>query len=317
MQDENLADLLGVAAAWIAAARQNGFSGFLSAQDQFERDPTDEPTISKGASLTGIYFWIAENGEGYIGQALDIRKRLRTHFKNNPDLVAATYLCCKAEALDEIEKTQISRLQDAFPLRNILLVRQSAVHRPLDDIFDLEAQSAFPSVGNPEGWQRGPRRTFPILERRQRQKMARLAQQSEKLELGQIAVTFFVDACIPYPYGTEHRFWSVTAFDRGDMIARVNVGVQEVLTVHDCTTVRLLCPEKLSHFASRPLYRSGARAHSLSLEKCAEIFEKPTALQALRSHVISLMRHTTALNARSHCPAMFRPELITQAHHAA
>lgn len=316
-QDSNLAELLGVSAAWTAAARSSGFAGFLSAQDQFAHDPTKPDQAGPSVKMTGIYFWIADNGEAYVGQAVDIRRRLKTHFKDNPDLIAAAYLICDPKNLDHQEKSKVAQLEGQFALRNVLLVKQSAKHRPLDTIIAVNAQQKFLGTGNAIGWQHTRRRRFPILERRQRQRVTRMAARAQRMELGQVVVTFFVDACIPDPFATEHRFWSVTAFEKGDMIARVNVGVQEVLTVHDCSSIRLLCPEKLTWRASRPLYRSGARAHNLSFDKCTALLKDQTALNALRTHVVSLMRHTTALNARSHCPAMLRPELITEGQNAA
>jgi hypothetical protein len=40
------------------------------------------------------------------------------------------------------------------------------------------------------------------------------------------------------------------------------------------------------------------------------LFEAPKTLAKTRSNVLNLMRNTTPLNARSHCPQLFEPNLV-------
>ena len=55
--------------AWRARAMRLGFTDFVSSEDGFK---TKEGNAWSNALSTGIYFWIAENGEAYVGQAKNV-----------------------------------------------------------------------------------------------------------------------------------------------------------------------------------------------------------------------------------------------------
>ena len=114
----------------------------------------------------------------------------------------------------------------------------------------------------------------------------------------------FVGNAFAYPWETEGRFWSATAFSNG--LLRVKCGQQEVFTVtsspHGRGEVRILCDRSLDWRPKDRLYATRSYLHVMTLARFAR-FARWAEMRQFTEH---LMRHTTAMNARSHAPQVFR-----------
>lgn len=304
-------DDLGLPPRWVAAARSLGMTRFALAEDQFAQILTDGGGWGPLASRrSAVYFWLAENGEAYVGKATCVRRRLRQHFGQHRDMVAAAFVPVPPDALDREERRITALAEHGFRLRNVLNVKDSGSRLPLDGLLSRQEQAAFVQGGNPRAWIREARRASPLAEARQRPKLRRLAAFGDDDVLLRAPVSEFVLAAIPRPMATEGRYWSVTLFPAAGILARVNVGIEEVLTLHEDEAgfwARVLCPRALLPEAEAPGYRSGALASVLDCEGLADLLEDPARMAAVRTHALWLARHTTPLNLRSHCPGLFDP----------
>ena len=299
---------------WAQAAVRFGMTKFALSEDGFAEALT--PSGGSGPlpkRLSAIYFWRAENGETYIGQAVDVQARLRQHYKNHRDLLYAAFLPVAVEALDGEERRLIALAESDFRMRNVKLVKDSASFRPFDEFLSSTEQADFVVRGNPSSWMQEPRRNFPILETRSRAKRASFDADADIAELLQVATSEFVLAAIPKPNRCENRFWSATYLGgaHGNLV-RVNVGVQEVFTIATDGSefyLRLISPRKFSRDVEGPVYATDSFVSYLSWNGAASLFASTARFEAMREFVVWLARHTTPLNNRSHCPWLYVPEM--------
>lgn len=73
---------------WSKIARENGFREFLSASDGFSRTTTSGRRWGS-QNCPGIYFWLAADGEAYVGQSVRPQSRLRQHMRAHGDILVA------------------------------------------------------------------------------------------------------------------------------------------------------------------------------------------------------------------------------------
>ena len=296
---------------WWTVASSAGCTSLSSSEDGF--DSCEGPLAGNwGAKekICGIYCWVTENGDAYVGQSVNIRNRLKQHFIAHRDLLFAAFQEFAKSRLDAEEAKAVRCFETEFPLRNIKLVKSSATHLPIDDFITPNDQSYFVENGNRASWLREPRREMPLLEVRQRSKL-RVLEQDESYALIKNLVTEFVIRCVPRPIATENRFWSVTYFPEGWTIVRVNVGQQEQFTINthgEDLFVRLLAPIRYSGWLTRPIYKTKSYVSKLSLEKFKGLLQDNAQTEPVRELSIWLARHTTPLNIGSHCPALFQPD---------
>ena len=288
-------------------------SHFCLAEDGFDSvwaDGLDTQKLQKRRSA--IYFWMAENGEAYVGQAVDVQSRLRQHFKNHRDLVSAAFIDVGEGLLDSEERRLVALAEREFPLRNIKLVKKSASHLPLDDFMTLPEQDDFVRRGISEFHLKETRREFPILAARSRVKIDRFQSDGEAGQVLKSLVTTFVLSAIPRPLATENRFWSVTYL--GPRSARINVGQQELFTCNVLdgeVVVRVIAPKRLRWFAPRTSYETGDFENVLSESAFRKLSSSSRKFRPVRERAVWLARHTTPLNLASHCPWLFDPDLAT------
>ena len=95
------------------------------------------------AGGTGIYFWIAENGEAYVGQAKNVRRRLLQHWKVHRDILEAAFQPVDANDLDAVEADLIKRVGKAYPTRNIKLALETAAYVPFDQFMSASQRHSF------------------------------------------------------------------------------------------------------------------------------------------------------------------------------
>jgi hypothetical protein len=288
---------------WQAMAEEWGFTNFLSPEDNF-RTCLRQGQRWDGRKHPGIYFWLAEDGEAYVGKSKEPQARLRTHWRTHRDLIRACFLPCAEKELAAVEARIISRAGGHFRLRNVKLALSTAKHVPFDALISEEEREQFLQGG--ELFDR-PWRTFEVLERLQKKKFERfLATEGGRDALRALQV--FVRRAIPKPAATEVGFWSVT-IDPANCFIRVNAGQQEVFTVEGITkgrAARVLSAERQGLLWSARTryvtesYDTAVRPSSLNSWLSDE------RLLSCRRLVVRLMRHTTALNSGSHCPFAVR-----------
>ena len=134
------------AARWSDLASRSGFVDFLSPEDGFKRCArSGRPWTNK--DRPGIYFWLAEDGETYIGQSVTPRSRLRQHVRDHGDVMLACFMPCAQSDLDRVEEELINQLGGHVPLRNIKLAVSTSREVPFDELVDATERERFLAGG--------------------------------------------------------------------------------------------------------------------------------------------------------------------------
>ena len=288
---------------WESLAREHSFVDFLSPEDGFRTCVGTQARWARRSS-PGIYFWIAEDGEAYVGQSIAPQNRLRQHMRDHGDLVHAAFLPCQRDELDRHEARLVDIVGKHLPLRNIKLAASTASDVPFDKLVSREEQAAFldGAVLADIAW-----RDLNHLTQLQAHRFRRYLGRADALE-GLGALQTFVSRALPKPAATEVRFWSATVRARDGFI-RVNAGQQEVFTyelIDGQRFVRLLTAGPIEHDASfRMRYQTPSFVTGIPPGEL-EPWLTGRALLSCRALVIQLMRHTQALNSGSHCPQAVR-----------
>lgn len=289
---------------WREAAVELGFEDFLTAEDSFRRClASNGPWVNKDAC--GIYFWVAQDGETYVGQTLNARARLREHWRRHPDLSYAAFQPVPRLDLDAVEQELIREVGRRFATRNIKHAIATHAHVPFDDFVSENDRLAFAAntLNLPDdNW-----RELPLLTQKKRPAFARFMGRDDAPHVLSL-LRSYISSVIPRPAATEARFWSVSLLVQ-DHVLRVNVGQQEVFTISSESNgrlyVRLLTLKPFGFMADGPHYQSGSYANFLP-RKDLNKWLAGQRLLACRELVLQLMRHTTALNSGSHCPQIVR-----------
>lgn len=282
-----------------------GFVDILSVEDAFKSCLESGKPWSR-SEASGVYCWIAENGEAYVGQAVSARKRLLAHARSHADIRYAAFQAVPREALDRREAELIARVNEVFPTRNIKLALQSAASVPFDQVVSPEEREAF-LRGEQLQDSEGEWHEFPVLTQKQAAKFARFMRLPDAVSM-MGALGRFVQAVLPKAPATEGRFWSVTLFP-SPHILRVNVGQQEVFTIargdRGEVFARPLALKPFDRGSLGPLYQTCSYDHWMPLAALDGWLHGERLLSA-RELAVWLMRHTTALNFASHCPQLLR-----------
>lgn len=291
---------------WAMHALKLGFTDFISPEDGFLIE------LSKNSKWTnshasGIYAWVTGNGQSYVGQAVNVRNRLRQHWTSYRNIAYAAFQAVSPNDLDSIEKQLIRKMEEHFPSStlNIKFATSSMKVVPFDLIITPEICANFlrgESLQNSNEWQK-----WPLLEN----KKVRNFERFEKARISKDvmnALSIFIDRCLPDAPATEVKFWSASLLYPNATICRVNVGQQEVFTVWDDRThlyARVLAGSQLSDDFDFPLYETESYANFVRLEHLQSWLTKERAIEC-RKLVVWLMRHTVPLNSSTHCPQLVR-----------
>ena len=293
-------------AEWSKLASRAGFTDFVSPEDGF-RTCLASSTAWANKDRPGIYFWLATDGEAYIGQSVSPQSRLRQHWRDHRDIEKACFRACPIEDLDRVEEELIDRFGQQFPLRNIKHAVATTREVPFDRLVTDAERERFLAGAMllDDGF-----RESELLMRLQARKFEKFA----AIEGGRVALAAaraFIDLAIPKPAATEVSFWSITLFP-SKCFLRVNAGQQEVFTCGagpDGEEARILTDKRISLLRSHdagdrvPSYVTSVRPSRVTAWLSGE------ALLSCRRLVVRLMRHTTTLNSGSHCPQAVRADL--------
>jgi hypothetical protein len=292
---------------WADLAAQLGFVDFLSAEDRFQTClASGRPWQNR--SSCGVYFWIAQNGETYVGETLTARGRLLEHLRNHPDLSYACFQPVHPENRKEREADLIEHVNSIFPTRNIKLAIRSDAHVPFDDfVSETQRESHLRGAGvkDAQVW-----RDLPVLSQKHGRKYDRFLRHHLSQESSEALFTY-VSSVLPCPRVTEGRFWSVSLFV-GPHLVRVNAGHQEIFTLSEVEGALYARPLTMVPFehAEGPRYQTRSYDHWMLAEDLANWLTGDRLL-ASRELAVSLMRHTTTLNSGSHCPQVVRAAYLT------
>ncbi len=287
-------------------AQELGFTDFISPEDGFSTELSSNSKW-RNAAATGVYVWITENGHSYVGQAVNVRSRLRQHWKNYRDIAYASFQPVGAANLDPIEKTLIKKMEERYPSTtlNIKFATSSAKTVPFDLVFtpkDTEKFLAGQRIAPKCKWQ-----DWPLLENKKGRSFAKFKMAPSNGN-ALAALRVFIERCIPDAPGTEVKFWSVSLLHPLKQTFRVNVGQQEVFTLWDDGThifARILARSQLSPDFDFPLYETESYANFVKLEEFDTWLIEEKIIECRRL-VVWLMRHTVALHSPSHCPQLVR-----------
>lgn len=292
-------------ARWAKLASENGFMDFLSPQDGF-RTCLNNGGEWANRDQPGIYFWLASDGEAYVGQSITPQRRLRQHWRDHRDVSHACFMQCRLEQLNQVEESLISRLGEHFPLRNIKHAVTTSSEVPFDNVINDEERKRF-LLGHelPDG----PWRDLDLLTRLQARKFTKFMAVEGGMETLAAAQTF-IQRAIPKPAATEVGFWSITLVPTKCFL-RVNAGQQEVFTCaggRGGSEARILTDKRISLLHSHGAgYRVPSYVTSMAPRAVGEWLQG-NALLSCRRLVVQLMRHTTSLNSGSHCPQAVRTD---------
>lgn len=289
---------------WVLHAQSLGFTEFVTPEDGFSTELTSNKVWGR-SSTCGVYTWITETGDAYVGQAVKVRARLQQHWKIHRSIVYAAFQPVEREDLNVEEPRLIAAMETAFPVLNIAFAKSSTTTVPFDRVVTQDERQEFLNGGRLAeniDWQQ-----WPLLVRKQSEKFNYLMTDS-LYSIVLDSIRTFVERCIPKPRTTEVRFWSVTVLNDSPSYFRLNVGQQEVFTLWMDETklyARVLAKVKLLSDAEGPHYVTNSYANFVPVEDFNQWLNGKN-LTACRELVTWLMRHTTPINSRSHCPQVIR-----------
>lgn len=293
---------------WVLHAQSLGFTEFVTPEDGFSTELTSNK-VWGGRTSCGVYTWITENGDAYVGQAVKVRARLQQHWKSHRSIVYAAFQPVEHQDLNVEEPRLIAAMETAFPVLNIAFAKSSTTTVPFDQVVTQVERQEFLNGGQLAeniDWSQ-----WPLLLRKQAAKFEVLVADELFCVVLQ-AIRIFVERCIPKPRSTEVKFWSVTLHNESSLYFRLNVGQQEVFTFWNDGKLlaRVIAQEKLASDAEGPIYATKSFVNYLPIADF-DSWLRDDNLIACRELVTWLMRHTVPIHSRSHCPQVVRAAFIT------
>lgn len=291
---------------WAEFVKTLGFTDIVSPEDNFKTELSSRTEWTNSSSC-GVYAWVTENHQAYVGQAVNVRNRLRQHWKNYRDIAYASFQAVPRANLDETEKMLIKKMELQFPKTtlNVKFATSSAKLVPFDQVVTAKAAEEYlrgQHLSKSQSWQE-----WPLLELKQQRKFDKFKEKSFFLRATS-ALQTFIEICIPDAPATEVKFWSTTLLYTSSLLLRVNVGQQEVLTLHIYekeVVVTIFANSQLDDSGEKSRYQTQSFAHTVYADDLKKWLTKKRTVEC-RKLVIWLMRHTTPMNSGSHCPQLIR-----------
>jgi GIY-YIG catalytic domain len=291
---------------WAKSTQELGFTDFITSEDGFVTELLSG-TKWEMLSSSGIYAWITENGHSYVGQTVNIKGRLRQHWRIYRDIAYVAFQRVDVTLLDQEERALIKKMEERYPTStlNIKFAASSARIVPFDEVIAPAATTFFLKGSTHEHSQIWKR--WPLLENKQSRKFARF-KVDEHFTQSIEALQIFLTRCVPNPPETEIKFWSATLLFPKQLLLRLNVGQQEVFTLHvhqKSVIATIFAISRLDDSAEAFPYQSNSYAHTVFADDL-EVWLTKVRIVEIRKLVVWLMRHTVALNSGSHCPQLVR-----------
>ncbi len=180
----------------------------------------------------GVYVLGFANGEWYVGQSRDVAKRFAQHRLNHSDITLFTFREMPKADLSRFERDCIHSLEaNKVRLRNLEHMSVVQGERDLDLLVAPDEQRRWLARDLDEP--KGPRVVEdPDLRRRYHSRFERFMDRPHAEEALFVLGTY-INTVIPFPRETELTFWSMSCLpnDRGSVYSRVNINMQEVMTL--------------------------------------------------------------------------------------
>jgi len=198
--------------------------GRLSVADSFTK-----------SNRCGIYILHFQNGEYYVGLAIDVVRRHAQHRVNHLDIEYISFKEVDSTKLIEVEKQTVYDLENLKkPLRNINLVSILSGDTDLDLIVSRQEQQQW--INYELGFEslNTDRFNYPELRRKYSRKFIKLKCTKYFDQICEILQNYILNA-IPFPCKTEYSFWCCSCLPaaKNQVFSRVNIFWQEVLTVYE------------------------------------------------------------------------------------
>ncbi len=284
----------------------------------------------------GIYVLGFANGERYVGRSKDVVKRFLQHRAVHTDITSFTYLRVRREDQAGQERACVAALEaGGVLLRNRALMSAVRGASEFDGMVPVDGQSAWLETGVLPERDVPPEDTFYAdLRRRYAPRFAAFLERDDaRSVLGPLGR--YLRSCIPYPEDTAASFWSLSCLPVSNVLSRVNINMQEVLTLAEVDAQVLFrahlarspfeedsSPSWRQDLLDRGLYLDNhywvpGGADQFRIEAPIEaldlLLQDPIAVRAMRLLNLRLMRKGQCFWSRYHCPDLMSAALEAEA----
>lgn len=183
----------------------------------------------------GIYILHFQNGEYYVGLAIDVINRHAQHRLNHLDIEYISFKEVNKEKLVTVEKQTVYALENLKKsLRNINLVSIVTGDTDLDLIVSSEVQQQWSNYQLDFESIETNRFDYPDLRRKYSTKFTKLKSSKYFGQICEILQAYVLNAIL-LPYKTEYSFWCCSCLPAGrnKVFSRVNIFWQEVFTLYE------------------------------------------------------------------------------------
>lgn len=187
--------------------------------------------FSKG-NRCGIYIFQFDNGDFYVGQAVDVVRRFAQHRKYNTDIEYISFKQVPKERLSEVERETVFELENRKRvLRNINIVSVVQGDTDLDLIIPKNAQD-FWFTNFKDIRLDTERFEYPELRKRYTDRHNKFKDYEYYDEVVGLLQSYILSS-IPFPRKTEYSFWACTLLPGGNVLVRVNIFWQEIFCIRE------------------------------------------------------------------------------------
>lgn len=182
----------------------------------------------------GIYLLGFENGEWYVGQAVDVVRRFAQHRITHGDIALVAFAECSRNQLNDTERRCIHALEaGGVRLRNIAQMSVVQGERDLDLVISPQQQQDW--LQDPEALSDTTRHVQDDALRSRLLPRLQALQKLEQAEEALYILGLYLDTAIPAPRKTELTFWMVSCLPYGlkepALLYRLSLNMQETLSV--------------------------------------------------------------------------------------
>ncbi len=300
--------------------RESGFCAFVQLEDEYSISH-----LVPRKNRCGIYVLRFKDGAYYAGQSVDVVMRFGQHRKAHGDIDGFCWKVTSKTQLDTAERSTITSLEKlGLVLRNVQFTSLPAVGSEIEAILSPDEISKFLKEYNWNDFsgQRAPRAEMVS---RTSERFTSLRKKEYFAEL-RLVLGQYIERCIPSPWKTEVSYWSISCLPqgvKGQVICRLSVGWQEVLTVWEedgsCAVYfqvgksliaknwRELMSFRRQHcpMYANPYVAGGSdqvRIESFYLEDAVKLLADPRFILGARHLNVSLASKSACMWSRSHCP---------------